>query len=249
MRPFDHLREQLNREPDEAGESMVRGDSLRGQRTGAPEVIYAAHKSIDQILAGLSSLIATNGRVVISQLPPALRAQLEQQLPDDCRLVLAPGERAGVVIFGNATKPTSGGRVAVLTAGTSDIPVAAEAALIAAETGCEIRTTWDVGVAGIHRLVHPLETMIAWDPDVFIVAAGMDGILPTIVSGLVRQPIVALPTSTGYGFGGEGLGALTTMLQSCSPGLVVVNIDNGIGAGISAARIALRVAQFRSGPS
>ena len=135
----------------------------------------------------------------------------------------------------------------MISAGTSDIPVAAEAALIAAEMGCAVQTTWDVGVAGIHRLVRPLEAMIEWDADVFIVAAGMDGILPTIVSGLVPQPIIGLPISTGYGFGGDGVGALTTMLQSCSPGLSVVNIDNGIGAGITAARIANRVARARAG--
>jgi NCAIR mutase (PurE)-related protein len=133
-----------------------------------------------------------------------------------------------------------------MTAGSSDIPVAAEAALVAREMGCEIATTWDVGVAGIHRLVRPLETLITWDPDVFVVAAGMDGILPTIVTGLVPQPVIGIPVSTGYGFGGEGTGALTTMLQSCSPGVTVVNIDNGVGAGITAARIANRCAAARS---
>ena len=147
-----------------------------------------------------------------------------------------------------AVAPT-GGRVAVIRAGTSDIPVAAEAALIAAEMGCEVRTTWDVGVAGIHRLVRPLEAMIEWGPDAFVVSAGMDGILPTIVTGLVRQPVIGLPMSTGYGFGGEGVGALTTMLQSCAPGMSVVNIDNGIGAGVMAARIANAAARARQGLS
>ena len=133
-----------------------------------------------------------------------------------------------------------------MTAGTSDIPVAAEAALIAREMGCAIQTTWDVGVAGIHRLVRPLEMLIDWDPDVFVVAAGMDGILPTIISGLVPQPVIGLPVSTGYGFGGEGVGALTTMLQTCSPGMAVVNIDNGVGAGMTAARMANRAAAART---
>jgi NCAIR mutase (PurE)-related protein len=119
---------------------------------------------------------------------------------------------------------------------------------MAAEMGCEVRSVWDVGVAGIHRLVNPLEMLTGWDADVFVVAAGMDGVLPTVVCGLVKQPVIGLPVSTGYGFGGEGVGALTTMLQSCAPGLAVVNIDNGIGAGAMAALIANRAARFRQAP-
>jgi NCAIR mutase (PurE)-related protein len=150
------------------------------------------------------------------------------------------------VIRADAQTPQTGGRIAVITAGSSDVPVASEAALIACEMGCEVRSTWDVGVAGIHRLVRPLEQMVTWDADVFIVAAGMDGILPAIVSGLVSQPVIGLPVSTGYGFGGQGVGAMTTMLQTCSPGLAVVNIDNGLGAGITAGRIANRAALNRA---
>ena len=248
MRPFDHLRDQMVGKDTESGKGEVRADTGRNDRTGNPEVIYAAHKSVEQIIEGIDRLIGVNGRVVISQMPGSMRAALERGLPDDCRLTMAAGERSGVVVRGDARPPSGGGRVAVLTAGTSDVPVAAEAAMIATETGCSVRTAWDVGVAGIHRLVHPLEDLVDWDPDVFIVAAGMDGILPTIVSGLVRQPIIGLPISSGYGFGGEGLGALTTMLQTCSPGLAVVNIDNGIGAGITAARIANMVSRSRRAP-
>lgn len=246
MRPFDHLRDQLNSEQHgEDRNEPVRGDTGRSHRTGGPEVIYAARKSTEQVLAGVEALLPATGRVVISQIPATMLDELRRGLADNTVLLLEPGEHSGVVVSADSAPPESGGRVAVLTAGTSDIPVAAEAALIARETGCTVQTTWDVGVAGIHRLVRPLEAMIEWEPDVFVVAAGMDGILPTIVTGLVRLPVIGLPTSTGYGFGGEGIGALTTMLQSCAPGMAVVNIDNGVGAGMMAARIANAAARAR----
>lgn len=125
--------------------------------------------------------------------------------------------------------------------------MALEAALIAEEMGATVYRAWDVGVAGLHRLVGPLETFAQAGVDVIIVAAGMDGALPSVVSGLVSVPVIGLPTSVGYGFGGGGIGAMTTMLQSCAPGLSVVNIDNGIGAGATAALIANRAASRPAG--
>jgi len=142
-------------------------------------------------------------------------------------------------------RPSRGGIVGILSAGTSDIPVASEAGIIAAEMGATVLEAWDVGVAGLHRLVEPLERFAANRVDVIIVAAGMDGALPSVVAGLVDVPVIGLPTSIGYGLGAGGVGALTTMLQSCAPGLAVVNIDNGIGAGSTAALIANRAASSR----
>jgi NCAIR mutase (PurE)-related protein len=249
MRPFDHLREQLGDDREGNDEASVRADIERSARTGGPEVIYAARKTLEQILSGIDSLLPRTGRVVVSQLPVELREPLVSALGNDLQFSMRPGERSGLVSRTGMNVELTGGKIAILTAGTSDIPVAAEAALIASETGCEVRTIWDVGVAGLHRLVRPLESIIEWEPDVFIVSAGMDGVLPTIVTGLVRQPVIGLPTSTGYGFGGEGVGALTTMLQSCAPGMAVVNIDNGIGAGMMAARIANAAARSRQGQS
>jgi hypothetical protein len=124
--------------------------------------------------------------------------------------------------------------------------VAAEAALVALEMGATVLEAWDVGVAGLHRLIEPLERFADEGVDVIVVAAGMDGALPSVVAGLVDVPVIGLPTSIGYGFGSGGIGALTTMLQSCAPGLVVVNIDNGIGAGSTAALIANRAADSRA---
>jgi NCAIR mutase (PurE)-related protein len=143
--------------------------------------------------------------------------------------------------------PPSGGRVAVLTAGTSDVPYAEEAEVIATEMGCEVFSAYDVGVAGIHRLAEPLQAIRKRRADVVVVAAGMDGALPSVVSGLVDVPVIGLPTPIGYGLGGGGVAALLTMLQTCSPGLTVVNIGNGIGAGATAALIANRVAAARKG--
>jgi NCAIR mutase (PurE)-related protein len=113
--------------------------------------------------------------------------------------------------------------------------------------GCATRAVYDVGVAGLHRLFPPLRGMLEEGVDVIVVAAGMDGALPSVVTGLVNVPVIGLPTSTGYGAGGNGIAALLTMLQSCSPGLAVVNIDNGIGAGAMAALIANRAAEARKG--
>jgi pyridinium-3,5-biscarboxylic acid mononucleotide synthase len=140
----------------------------------------------------------------------------------------------------------SGGRVGIVTAGTSDLPAAEEAQVIAREMGCETDLAADVGVAGLHRLVSPLARLHEWGADALIVAAGMDGALPSVVAGLVDIPVIGLPTSRGYGMGGQGEAALLSMLQTCVPGMTVVNIDNGIGAGASAARIANRVAAARA---
>jgi NCAIR mutase (PurE)-related protein len=141
--------------------------------------------------------------------------------------------------------PPTGGHVGVLTAGTSDIPVAEEAVALCREMGCATHCAYDVGVAGLHRLFAPLRTMLAVPVDALIVAAGMDGALPSVVAGLVDVPVIGLPTSVGYGLGGGGVGALTSMLQTCAPGLAVVNIDNGIGAGAIAGLIAARAGTAR----
>jgi len=136
-----------------------------------------------------------------------------------------------------------GGRVGILTAGTSDIPVAEEARVTAEVLGCQVRTAYDIGVAGIHRMAPVIRRMAEWKADVLIVAAGREGALSTLVSALVDIPVIGLPISTGYGHGGNGETALSAMLQSCSP-LVVVNIDAGFVAGAAAARFARRMTLY-----
>ena len=151
-------------------------------------------------------------------------------------------ETAGVLSARMPTyrPPEERGCVGLLTAGTSDIPVAEEAALVAVHMGCRVERGYDAGVAGIHRLLEPLTRMLESGADVLVVAAGMEGALPSVVAGLVDIPVIGVPTSTGYGMGGDGTAALYSILQSCSPGLVAVNIDNGVGAGAAAALIARR---------
>jgi NCAIR mutase (PurE)-related protein len=157
-------------------------------------------------------------------------------------------DRSGIVVLKRESfvPPPAGGRVGVLTAGTSDIPYAEEAEIVAGEMGCEVRAFYDVGVAGIHRLADPLRILRDFGADVVIVAAGMDGALPSVVSGLVDVAVIGQPTPIGYGLGGEGVAALMTMLQTCAQGLTVVNSGNGVGAGATAALIANRVAAARA---
>lgn len=149
-------------------------------------------------------------------------------------------ESAGVLAVHTPSylPPEERGCVGVLTAGTSDIPVAEEAILVITHMGCRVERGYDTGVAGLHRLAEPLTRMIKNGAGVLVVVAGMEGALPSVVAGLVDIPVIGVPTSTGYGLGGDGTAALLSMLQSCSPGLVTVNIDNGVGAGAAASLIA-----------
>jgi NCAIR mutase (PurE)-related protein len=139
-------------------------------------------------------------------------------------------------------KRSSGGKIGIISAGTSDMAVAEEARLMAEAMGCSAIVRYDVGIAGIHRLFPALKEMIAAGVDAIVVVAGMEGALASVVSAMVNVPVVGVPTSVGYGFGSAGLAALSCMLQSCAIGLAVFNIDNGIGAGAFAALIANRMA-------
>lgn len=250
--PFHDLRRALDgglgpaaTDHDPASPS-VRVDLNRLRRTGIPEVVHAANKSPHDVATALRQLAVANGRALASRVPADAVETLRALLEPEYSCQWSQEARALVAGKPGAEPPRTGGVVGVLSAGTSDIPVAAEAALMAAEMGCEVLHAWDVGVAGLHRLIEPLERFAAAETDAIVVAAGMDGALPAVVAGLVSVPVVGLPTSIGYGLGAAGMGALTSMLQSCAPGLVVVNIDNGIGAGSSAALMANRAALARS---
>jgi NCAIR mutase (PurE)-related protein len=175
--------------------------------------------------------------VIVSAVSPEHEAALRTALPDT---PLRYAGRAIVLGFGEPTQ--TGGRVGALSAGTSDLPIVEAALAVAREMGVEALAFHDVGVAGIHRLSGPLQQLRDFDPDCIVVAAGMEGALPSVVSGLVSAPVIGLPTSTGYGLGGDGTAAILGMLQTCSPGLSVVNVDNGVGAGATAALIANRAA-------
>ncbi|NWG20277.1 MAG: nickel pincer cofactor biosynthesis protein LarB [Chloroflexi bacterium] len=220
-------------------------DLGRATRSGVPEVILAEHKTAAQTIAITRHVLDRLGRVIISRVSPETRAALQDALDADIQWALYGDGRTLVLSCPGAEPPRNGGCVGLLAAGTSDLPVAEEAAALCYEMGCDIHRAYDVGVAGLHRLFEPLRMMLAAPVDVIIVAAGMDGALPSVVAGLVDVPVIGLPTSVGYGFGGGGVGALTSMLQTCAPGLAVVNIDNGIGAGAMAGRIAARMGAAR----
>jgi pyridinium-3,5-biscarboxylic acid mononucleotide synthase len=231
------------------GTAPVHVDPRRQSRKGVPEIVYAAGKSPALTLAAARKLLeeGPTGRVLVSRVSretfEALRSSLE---PDGVTLVTSMGGQTVLAVRpGAGPPPETGGVVALLTAGASDAPAADEAAWVAQEMGCRIVRADDVGVAGLHRLEAPLRKVREDKADVVIVVAGMDGALPSVVSGLVDIPVIGLPTSIGYGLGGGGIAALLSMLQTCAPGLVVVNIDNGVGAGATAALIANRVAAAR----
>jgi NCAIR mutase (PurE)-related protein len=206
-------------------------DDDRAERRGFPEAVYCEGKSVEQVAAIAAAVRDRRTRTLFTRADPARAAAVLDALPDarhhpDARLVAWPGE----------PPEPAGGLVAVVAAGTSDLPVASEAALTAAHLGRPVELVVDVGVAGLHRVLRRLDLLRR--ARAIVVVAGMDGALPSVVAGLVRAPVVAVPTSVGYGASFGGIAALLAMLNACAPGVAVVNIDNGYGAGHLAAQIA-----------
>lgn len=215
-------------------------DIGRSIRKDVPEVVYARGKSPAQVAVICATLLESCERAIVSSPTPEHETAIRDTLPD------APLRQAGrSLVIGSGEPAPSGGRVGAVSAGTSDLPVLEEALAVAREMGASVMSFHDVGVAGVHRLAVPLQELREFDPDSLIVAAGMEGALPSVVAGLVAVPVIGLPTSTGYGLGGDGTAAILGMLQTCSPGLSVVNVDNGVGAGATAALIANRAARGR----
>lgn len=222
---------------DLAGKARL--DLGRYLRRGLPEVVLAPGKSPREAARLVVTMADRQGQGLISRMSPAHAAAMKSAARAAGMSVVPYSTSARVMRKGFAPEAMAG-RVGILTAGTSDVAVADEARMVAEACGHEVRMEADLGVAGLHRFVAPLSSILDWEADVLIVAAGMDGVLPGLVAGLVALPVIGLPVSTGYGRGGAGEAALLTMLQSCSTGLTVVNIDNGIGAGAAAVLIAQR---------
>ena len=199
-------------------------DLHRKVRQGAAEVIYGAGKTPEQIV-GILEVMARSGqnRVLITRMTPEAAAFVGETLPLDYR----PDAKVGIV--GGFPEPDGIGRVVIATGGTSDIPVAEEAALTAEILGSQVVRLYDVGVSGVHRLLAHMELIM--DASVIIAIAGMEGALASVVGGLADCPVIAVPTSVGYGASFGGVSALLSMLNSCASGVSVVNIDNGFGAG------------------
>ena len=205
-------------------------DLHRALRKGFPEVIFGAGKTPEQIVAIADRLVAADGRVLVTRITGIHATALTERFPHAVHHIAA---RCATIE--TAPLPKRAGTIAVLCAGTSDLPIADEAAVTADFMGNRVLRISDVGVAGLHRLLARLDELQR--ADVVIVVAGMEGALPSVVAGLVSRPVIAVPTSVGYGASFGGLAALLGMLNSCGSGVTVVNIDNGFGAGYAAAQI------------
>ena len=205
-------------------------DFHRGIRQGVPEVIYGAGKTREHIL-GIAQAMVKNGQqtVLITRLTKEAADYVAVELP------LKYDELSKTGVIGELPRPTGKGRVVVATGGTSDIPVAEEAAVTAEVLGNEVVRLYDVGVSGIHRLLSHMDMIMS--ARVIVAVAGMEGALPSVIGGLADCPVIAVPTSVGYGASLGGIAALLSMLNSCASGVSVVNIDNGFGAGYMASMI------------
>lgn len=210
---------------------FVKIDQHRSKRKGFPEVIFGEKKTAEQIIRIFQSMIATNEIVLATRVSQEKAEEVIKTLPK-----LKYSKESNILLYAaHPLQPRYKGTIGILCAGTSDLPVAKEAALTAQAMGNPVKEFYDIGVAGIHRLFHHLEEIKACR--VLICIAGMEAALPSVVGGLCHQPIIAVPTSVGYGSHFGGVTALLSMLNSCSSGITVVNIDNGFGAAYSATLI------------
>lgn len=222
--------DQLRALPIEMVGDFAQLDQHRALRCGFPEVVFGQGKTTSQIVQIVHRLAEKNDRVMVTRVTAEMNAEIQPQVPG---LLYHPSARIEVLDRSQGQEKKEG--VFVLSAGTADIPVAEEAALTAEIMGNGVERMYDVGVAGIHRLLNQVGRL--QQARVVVVVAGMDGALPSVVGGLVSVPVIAVPTSVGYGASFHGLAALLTMLNSCATGVAVVNIDNGFGAGVMASRI------------
>jgi len=205
-------------------------DTHRALRKGFPEVIFGAGKTPEQTVAIARRILAREGQLLVTRITPAHATRLRRAFKQAVH-----HELARCVTVERPALPKRPGTIAIVAAGTSDLPVAEEAAVTAEIMGNHVERIFDVGVAGIHRLFARLEAIQR--ANVVVAVAGMEGALPSVLGGLVRRPIIAVPTSIGYGANFGGLSALLTALNSCASGLTVVNIDNGFGGGYAASQI------------
>jgi NCAIR mutase (PurE)-related protein len=211
-------------------------DTARSDRTGFPEVVYSKNKTAEELLQISEELYRRNGYALLTRSSPEQYRRIHRRFPD-----AVFHERAGAIVIGRGVEQR--GLVSVLSGGTSDLPAADEAAVTAEVFGCKVQRIFDVGVAGIHRLLSHRDRVAP--SNVIVAVAGMEGALPSVVSGLFPVPVIGVPTSVGYGANFPGVTPLLTMLNSCAPGVSVVNIDNGFGAGYLASLINRKIEDAR----
>ncbi len=219
-------------------EDIAKFDVKRNERTGFPEAVFSPSKDYDDLILIIKKFLDNNDDdLIITKLSNERYEKILEDLGKDS-FIFDYNNRAQILVIRKELKIKEKiAKIGIITAGTSDINIAEEARVIIEEGGCEAITSYDVGVAGIHRLFPQIAHMVREGVRAFIVCAGMEGALPSVVAGLVDVPVIAVPTSVGYGVGEGGRVALDAMLQSCAPGIAVVNIDNGFGAGVFALTI------------
>jgi len=219
-------------------DGIVKFDNKRSDRTGFPEAIFSPSKDYDDLILIIKRVLEnSDDDLIVTKLSQKRYEKIVKDLGENT-FILEYNKRAQILIIRKEIKNAEPiAKIGIITAGTSDINIAEEARVIVEEGGCEAITSYDVGVAGIHRLFPQIAHMIEEDVRAFIVCAGMEGALPSVVAGLVDVPVIGVPTSVGYGVGEGGRVALDAMLQSCAPGIAVVNIDNGFGAAVFALTI------------
>ena len=213
-------------------EMFARIDHERSERCGFPEFVYGAGKNLEQLNSIIKEISSNGQSVLVTRLSEKIYEELKPNFPEADYDILS---KTFIIREKKEKVASFQGKIAVITAGTSDIPVALEAKYTAELCGCEVDTIFDIGVAGIHRLLSNVDRIRK--ADAIICVAGMEGALPSVVAGLVSCPIIAVPTSVGYGASLNGLTAMFAMLNSCANGVLVVNIDNGFGAGCAAVRV------------
>ncbi|MEM9904077.1 MAG: nickel pincer cofactor biosynthesis protein LarB [Cyanobacteria bacterium P01_D01_bin.44] len=215
----------------ESVEDFAKIDHHRALRTGFPEVIWGQDKTIEQLIKIFQTMQPRSPVVMATRIQPQIYGELRESIPQLCYY-----ETARICALRPDTlTPQYPGTIGILTAGTADLPVAEEAAVTLELSGFQVSRLWDVGVAGIHRLLN--NRQVIHQSEVLIVVAGMEGALPSVVAGLADCPVIAVPTSVGYGASFGGVSALLTMLNSCAAGIGVMNIDNGFGAAVLAGQI------------
>ncbi|MGY5876093.1 MAG: nickel pincer cofactor biosynthesis protein LarB [Candidatus Thorarchaeota archaeon] len=219
-------------------------DLSRETRSGVPEVVFAESKSVHSLIKIVEVMITNKSVALLTRMNQHKLAAVEEAFGNHVFESSGTEEHLTVLIHSKDwIESPKEGKIAIMTAGTSDIAFACEAEAIARLMGVETLTFYDIGVAGMHRLIEPVKKVIEEGVDVLVVFAGMEGALPTVLASLSDIPVIGVPIPTGYGYGGEGETALASMLQSCAPGLAVVNIGNGLGAGAIACLIAKRCAR------
>jgi pyridinium-3,5-biscarboxylic acid mononucleotide synthase len=232
----NEAKKQLSLYSIEEIENFAKIDLGREVRKGIPEVIFAERKEKSEVKKIIKNVLKKTNSIVVSRIP-------KKNFQDICNYCkkndfkVSTGQNCTtILVYKKALKKTKG-KIGIITAGTSDIGVAEESRLMCESMNCDCMTSYDVGIAGLHRIFPVLKEFVKSEVDAIIVVAGMEGALASVVSSTVNVPIIGVPTSIGYGYGEKGIASLASMLQSCSLGLTVVNIDNGIGAGAAAAKI------------